>query len=136
MSLVKLAGLWDGLGKAALGFGKTLMQNNTLRNASIGSGVGALTGAATANPGERMKGALKGGLIGGVAGGAFTAGKNIYGNMKPNAVGAPGLSFGQALKAEGSSLASTVKDANWIRKNMYQVGKENASLLPPPIPRT
>ena len=65
MGLIKLAmekdaGLWDGILKGGLAVGKTLMQNNTLRNAAIGAGVGTVTGAVNANHGERLSGALKG----------------------------------------------------------------------------
>lgn len=122
MGLVKLAmekeaGLWDGILKGGLAFGKTLMQNNTIRNAAIGAGVGAVTNAINANPGERLSGALKGGLTGGALGGATTAGSNIYKNMKP-ATGV-GMTFGNAIKQEGGLLKNSLTSANATGKLMY-----------------
>ena len=114
MSLVKLAG-WNLFGKGIAAAGKTLMQNNTLRNAAIGTGVGAITGAVTAQDGQRLNGALKGGLIGGAAGGVSTTATNMYKNMKP-AVG-PGMNFMGALKNEGNILKGSFSNA----KNAYRI---------------
>ena len=128
MGLVKLAmekeaGLWDGILKGGLAAGKTLMGNNTIRNAAIGTGVGAVTNAVNANPGERWSGALKGGLIGGALGGAATAGSNIYKSMKP------GMGFGSALKQEGNAIKSSLLQAKWNGQNAYAVGSGKASSL-------
>lgn len=113
MSLVKLAG-WNLFGKGIAAAGKTLMQNNTLRNAAIGTGVGAITGAVTAQDGQRLNGALKGGLTGGAVGGVSTTATNMYKNMKP-ATG--GMSFMGALKNEGNIL----KDSFGNAKNAYRI---------------
>ena len=132
MGLIKLAfnkeaGLWDGILNGGLAVGKTLMRNNTLKNAAIGTGIGAVTGAVNANQGERMSGALKGGLLGGAIGGVSTAGSNIYKNMKPG-IG-PGMSFGGALKQEGGLLKNSLIDAKWQGQNAFAVGSGKASSI-------
>lgn len=132
MGLIKLAfnkeaGLWDGILKGGLAVGKTLMQNNTLRNAAIGTGIGAVTGAINANQGERMSGALKGGLLGGAIGGVSTAGNNIYKNMKPG-IG-PGMKFTDAMKQEGGLLKSKLTQAKWQGQNAFAVGSGKASSI-------
>lgn len=73
MGLIKLA----GLGSVLIGAGKTLMKNNILRNATIGTGIGAVSGAANSQSGNRISGALKGGLIGGAVGGIGTSSTNM-----------------------------------------------------------
>lgn len=115
MSLVKLAfekeaGLWDGLAKGVLAGGKALMTNNTLRNAAIGAGTGAVVGGLGGIKNDNvMGGALKGALGGGLVGGLGTAAKNIAGNMKPSM--GPGMSFGGALQQEAKLVTNTAKNA-------------------------
>lgn len=112
--LTKEASIFKGL----LTAGKGLMSNNTVRNAAIGTGVGAIAGAATAEKGNRLSGALKGSLVGGALGGGVTAGKNIFNTAKEmqlasQAAGAP-MKLSQtlmpALKAEGLAVKGTLKD--------------------------
>ena len=111
--LTKEASIFKGL----LTAGKGLMSNNTVRNAAIGTGVGAIAGATTAEKGNRLSGALKGSLVGGALGGGVTAGKNIFNNLKEmqlasQAAGAP-MKLSQtlmpAMKAEGNTLLDSVK---------------------------
>lgn len=111
--LTKEASIFKGL----LTAGKGLMSNNTVRNAAIGTGVGAIAGAATAEKGNRLSGALKGSLAGGALGGGVTAGKNIFNTAKEmqlasQAAGAP-MKLSQtlmpAMKAEGNTLLDSVK---------------------------
>ena len=111
--LTKEASIFKGL----LTAGKGLMSNNTVRNAAIGTGVGAVAGAATAEKGNRLSGALKGSLVGGALGGGVTAGKNIFNTAKEmqlasQAAGAP-MKLSQtlmpAMKAEGNTLLDSVK---------------------------
>jgi hypothetical protein len=128
MGLIKLAGLFDGIGKGLLAAGKSLMTNNTIKNAAIGAGVGAISGAVAAPKGDTLKGALKGAATGGLVGGATTAGMNIYKNMKPEM--GSGMSFVDAVKNEGNLLKNTVSQANWIGKNTKAVAAGTASALP------
>ena len=111
--LTKEASIFKGL----LTAGKGLMSNNTVRNAAIGTGVGAVVGNATAEKGNRLSGALKGSLVGGALGGGVTAGKNIFNTAKEmqlasQAAGAP-MKLSQtlmpAMKAEGNTLLDSVK---------------------------
>lgn len=99
--------------------GKTLLQNNTIRNAAVGAGVGAVSGAATAEKGERLSGALKGGAIGGVLAGVSTVGNNV-------AKG--GLGIKEGLKAEGAALKSIGQQA----KAALPVSPPAAAAVTPP----
>lgn len=92
--------------------GKMLMTNNVIRNAAIGTGVGAVAGAANAQEGQRMSGALKGGLIGAAVGGLGTAGKNIY-NLKQTM---PNVGVGQLIAGQGKKVLNTAQRAG----NVFQ----------------
>lgn len=102
--IIKDAGILNG---ALVTAGKSLLENKVVRNAAIGTGVGAVAGAAKAGDGNRMQGALKGGLIGGVLGGGATYGKQVFNTYKNLQIAAPNAGTGnlvrQAFRATGDA---------------------------------
>ena len=123
--LTKEAGLWDGVGKGLFAAGKRLMTNNTIRNAAIGSGVGAVSGAANAGEGNRLSGALKGGLLGGAVGGVGTFGKEVYKASKIQGPLMNGQSkWGQAFK----TAFKPIKDVGHSASEAFQLSKAKSAV--------
>ena len=123
--LTKEAGLWDGVGKGLFAAGRRLMTNNTIRNAAIGSGVGAVSGAANAGEGNRLSGALKGGLLGGAVGGVGTFGKEVYKASKIQGPLMNGQSkWGQAFK----TAFKPIKDIGHSASEAFQLSKAKSAV--------
>ena len=109
------------IGSVLLSAGKALLGNNTVRNAVIGMGTGAVSGAVNAGEGNRLSGALKGAAIGGAVGGLATGGMNVAKTMKAN----PGSTFMQAAKQEVGAVGSSLKTFGSTVKPLMKT--------PPPI---
>jgi hypothetical protein len=128
MSLIKLAGIWDGIGKGLLAAGKHAMGNKVIRNAAIGAGVGAVGGAMKGGEGNRISGAIKGGLLGGVLGGGVTYGNklhqnyNLLKNVNPGANSKQLLS--SAFKSTGDAgISNTLKNSTNLFKQQIDLSK-------------
>lgn len=133
MSLIKLAGMWDGIGKGLLAAGKYAMGNKVIRNAAIGAGIGAVGGAIKGGEGNRMSGAIKGGLLGSVVGGGGTYGKELYKNYNLLKNVNPGAKTQQLL---GSAFKST-GDAGITNtfKNSISLFKQQTALSNGQLPQ-
>ena len=112
--ILKLAGWNDIIKAVGAGAGKLMASSNVVRNAAIGTGVGAAVGAINANPGERMSGALKGAATGGAIAGIGTYGKNVLTTAKTFAPTIVGKTMTQ-----GAVLKAGVQEANAGLKNAW-----------------